>query len=82
MATDANPCISEIILGAWGCGVFKQDPEIVANLFDKYFDETTFERVTYAIPAGKNFDVFNRVIKGGYDYGKHGMGKRRRIQFC
>ncbi len=62
VATDANPCISEIILGAWGCGVFKQDPEIVANLFDKYFDETTFERVTYAIPAGKNFDVFNRVI--------------------
>ena len=51
-----------LILGAFGCGVFCQDPRDVAQIFKKYLDTThkCFDLVVFAIPAGgRNFEVFN-----------------------
>lgn len=41
-----------IVLGAWGCGVFKNDPKFVANSFKVWLDDEfggAFERVVFAI---------------------------------
>lgn len=51
-----------LILGAYGCGVFGQDAEEVAEIFREYLNTThkCFEKVIFAIPKGrdKNFDAF------------------------
>lgn len=50
-----------VILGAWGCGVFRQDPEEVASLFKEAFKNSGMT-IIYAIPDDKTFAVFKRVI--------------------
>ena len=60
----------KLVLGAWGCGVFGNDPEVVASLFEKYLkpEKTffgTFEKVTFAIldsPEGNTYDTFKRIL--------------------
>ncbi len=56
-----------IILGAWGCGVFKNNPEIVARIFKEVFSQTSIDFVIYAIPSNKdgsaNYQVFKRIIE-------------------
>lgn len=44
--------VQTLILGAWGCGVFEWNPEIVAELF------------IFAVPGlfEYNYMVFNRVL--------------------
>lgn len=45
-----------IILGAWGCGVFRNDPEEVAELFAEALTgpfEGVYEEVVFAIPGFK-----------------------------
>lgn len=45
-----------LILGAWGCGVFKNDPEEIAELFRKYLHgkyKNKFKRVVFAILTKK-----------------------------
>ena len=56
-----------LILGAFGCGVFKNSPNQVANVFmdllnDKY--RGIFKDVYFPIPKGKdgNYDEFERVF--------------------
>jgi len=53
-----------LILGAWGCGVFKNPPEMVAEQFvhmlNKY--KRYFTKIVFAIPDEKNFNVFNNII--------------------
>jgi uncharacterized protein (TIGR02452 family) len=41
----------ELVLGAWGCGVFKNDPEVIAGLFAKGLSDPgrAFSRVIFAI---------------------------------
>lgn len=51
-----------VILGAWGCGVFRNDPEFVASVFAEALDgpfRGAFERVVFAI-LGRE-DSANRV---------------------
>lgn len=52
------------ILGAWGCGVFGQNPTEVAALFKRYIDlgKLNVKTVVFAIPAGPNLDAFKRIF--------------------
>lgn len=59
--------IEVAILGAWGCGVFKQDPTTVAKLFDKYFKYSGIYCM-YAIPDFETFTTFEDALYGNYDY--------------
>ncbi len=66
-----------LILGAWGCGVFNNDPENVAKdfktLIEDYF-KGVFREVIFAIPSGApgtvagastgNYKVFESVFNG------------------
>lgn len=41
-----------LILGAWGCGVFQNDPEVIATLFKKHLKgkfKNSFKKVVFAI---------------------------------
>ena len=56
-----------LILGAYGCGVFGQDPRQVANIFKLYLKNIncSFERVIFAIPESpnnKNLKEFKKVF--------------------
>lgn len=45
-----------LILGAWGCGVFRNDPKEIAELFKKYLHgkyKNKFKRVVFAILSKK-----------------------------
>lgn len=57
--------VETLILGAFGCGVFKNNPYNVAEvfrelIFDKY--SACFRKVIFAIPKGKNLDAFKEVF--------------------
>lgn len=56
--------VDTLILGAYGCGVFGQDPYEVATIFKEYLETThkCFEKVVFAIPKGSNYDAFVNVI--------------------
>lgn len=55
-----------LILGAWGCGVFKNDPQEIADLFKKYLHgkyKNKFKRVVFAILTKKKelLEVFEEI---------------------
>lgn len=54
-----------LILGAWGCGVFKQNPEEVAKIFKEVLKDKKYQftNVIFAIPPGENYNKFNEVFK-------------------
>ena len=65
IAKDNN--VDVLILGAYGCGVFGQNPKEVANIFKEYLNTThkdLFSKVIFAIPDGKygNFGAFKKVF--------------------
>jgi uncharacterized protein (TIGR02452 family) len=60
-----------LVLGAWGCGVFRNDPLEVATLFDAALASEpfsgAFERVVFAVydrQAGANRAAFDAVFAG------------------
>jgi uncharacterized protein (TIGR02452 family) len=59
--------IDAVILGAFGCGIFGQDPEIVAKLFKIELERLPIKTVIFAIPdyKGRNFKEFCKVF---YEY--------------
>ena len=67
----ADICMKEnvdtVILGAWGCGVFSQDPHKVAKYFYETFKETGIACI-YAIPDEKTYkafeDTFEELMNG------------------
>ena len=68
-----NAAVSEgvetIILGAFGCGAFKNNPEVVAlankNVIKDYLH--AFKNIDYAIYCGhgddRNYKIFDRVLR-------------------
>ncbi|MFH9575721.1 TIGR02452 family protein [Streptomyces sp. NPDC017454] len=65
-----------LVLGAWGCGVFRNDPSQVAGAFRTLLGPggrfaATFERVTFGIldrtPGGTVRDAFARAFPEGAD---------------
>lgn len=66
----ANEGHTTLVLGAWGCGVFRNDPVQVADAFAVALDElgVNFERVVFAVwerdPSLGNFDAFKARFGG------------------
>ena len=58
-----------VILGAFGCGAFKNPPEIVASAYKKVIDENfthTFKHIEFAVYCGRddtNYQVFKSVFE-------------------
>ena len=49
--------VDTLVLGAFGCGVFGQNPREVANIFKKLLDTSfkgCFKKVVFGIPKGNN----------------------------
>lgn len=52
-----------LILGAFGCGVFRQNPEEVANVFKEVFAASDIKVIIMAVPGGgKNPTVFRNIF--------------------
>ncbi len=57
------------ILGAFGCGVFGQDPEVVAKLFKEYMANSNVKKVVYAVidKGGHSkegaYAIFKRIME-------------------
>lgn len=51
-----------VILGAWGCGVFGQNPAIVARLFNERLRTSPIKRAVFAIPGNNaNYLAFKKM---------------------
>jgi uncharacterized protein (TIGR02452 family) len=46
--------VKTVILGAYGCGVFGQDPNLVAKYMNDVFKDSNIDTIVYAIPRGLN----------------------------
>lgn len=55
------------ILGAFGCGVFGNDPKFVAESFQKHIKSFDYNMVwcLFAIPGGPNFNAFKEILTNG-----------------
>ncbi|MCD7839842.1 MAG: TIGR02452 family protein, partial [Erysipelotrichaceae bacterium] len=56
--------VEVLILGAWGCGVFKQDPYTMASIFKDLLNDYDFDEIIFAVPKGRNnnYDAFKKII--------------------
>lgn len=59
---------NSLVLGAWGCGVFKQRPGQIASMFTQVLNEPEFKNkfreVRFAVLGTKNILGFRQVIEG------------------
>lgn len=67
LATAAINHVNTLVLGAFGCGVFRNDPQLVAEIFKEYltgYFEDTFKEIYFPIPKGhdNNYEVFKEVF--------------------
>lgn len=53
-----------VVLGAFGCGVFRNPPEEVAQIFSDVITQCrhSFKRITFAILGDDNFSTFKKVL--------------------
>lgn len=58
--------VDALVLGAWGCGAFGNDPHTIANLFSKLILQykNYYRVICIAIPKNNtnNYDIFHKVI--------------------
>lgn len=66
MHVAAYKCVDNLILGAWGCGVFKNDPHYVARMFYaiQSFYDGFFKNIIYVVPKGANYNAFLGCFAG------------------
>jgi uncharacterized protein (TIGR02452 family) len=70
LALAASQRYQQLVLGAWGCGVFQNDPAVVAAAFADHLRHGTwagrFERVVFAVldssPTQDTFTAFQRAL--------------------
>ena len=58
--------VDTVILGAWGCGVFGQDPTMVASILNDVFSHSDIAHVKFAVPRTldeKNYLAFERELR-------------------
>lgn len=61
IAEDNN--VDTLILGAFGCGVFRQDPHEVAKIFIKECEKRNFKNIIFPIiDLGYNYDAFSEAL--------------------
>jgi len=67
----ARNYVENLILGAWGCGVFANDPTFIANIFKKVLDEDegakVFNNVIFAVindhnSVANNYEIFKQIL--------------------
>ena len=64
LAIAAHHGVTHLVLGAWGCGVFRNDPAMVADAFKQPLKKRfagAFDEVVFAImggPGDLNHDAF------------------------
>ena len=55
-----------LVLGAFGCGVFKNDPFTVAKIFRQHLESTefknSFKKIIFAISNAKMYHIFKQVF--------------------
>lgn len=53
-----------LILGAWGCGVFKNPPDVNAQIFREVLDNYSshFDDIIFAIPDDTNYYIFEKNL--------------------
>jgi uncharacterized protein (TIGR02452 family) len=65
--------VDVLILGAWGCGVFGNDPETMATIFKEVIEERDgfyskwFEKIVFAVindhnSVDNNYEIFKRIL--------------------
>lgn len=54
--------VDVLILGAFGCGAFGQDPNEVKKIFMKLSNNYIFKKIIFAIPNGSNLDAFRSLV--------------------
>ena len=58
--------VDTLILGAWGCGVFGQDPSVVASLFVKELvNHKDIENIIFAVidKNSANYLAFKEILE-------------------
>ena len=62
----ANYNYSNIVLGAIGCGAFRNDPETVSEIFNQHINSeefrNRFNKVIFAIPKATESSLYNRMV--------------------
>lgn len=58
-----NAC-DNLILGAWGCGVFKNDPGLISSLFAEVISECPdlYENIVFACGSKDNMQIFKNAM--------------------
>lgn len=69
LAIAAGQGVRTLVLGAWGCGVFKNDPAEVASVFREWLVESDafqghFDEAIFAIPDPEMLHTFTEAIGG------------------
>ena len=60
----AKENVEVLVLGAFGCGAFRNPPEIVADIFNSLIRNYSFETVEFAVYCKNdktNFETFKRI---------------------
>lgn len=71
LALAASHACGRLVLGAWGCGVFRNDPVLVANVFAEHLRglwSGRFEHIVFSVldtsPAGEIIAAFRDAFPG------------------
>lgn len=63
MSIIASQDVNTVILGAWGCGVFGQDPKTVAEMFKEELKIHGVKNVVFAIIDEPTYKIFKDVFE-------------------